>query len=104
MEIPPLDKGQEVPKMSPLEIANRRAISNCHSFDELYNVIEIMREIKGSRKTYTFEELKLQLEQLRHGHEDLSYVTNTFSLREKVEQLLVDDSMYKKYVLNKKEK
>lgn len=87
---------------SEIENRFRGNILECASFGDLYDVLNTVGDIQGSQKVYSPSDLKLKIEQVRHGHRDISYITSTFGLRTKVEELLKDDPVYKKYTLSKK--
>lgn len=71
------------------------------SFDELYNLLLAIGAIQGTSRTYSPEYLKREIERVRHGHRSLISITRSHGLRDVVERLLVDDPVYKKYVLDK---
>lgn len=87
---------------SEIENESRRKIFECVSFDDLYRVLSSIGDIQGSQKVYSPGDVKLKIEQIRHGHRDISYITTTFGLRTKVEELLQNDSVHIKYVLNRR--
>jgi hypothetical protein len=90
--------------------SNESRIAKVTSFDELYFVLEKLAvipgqtHIQGKRKDWSFSELKLIIERVRHGHRPETRITRTFGLREKVEELLLTDKVYAKYVTKKEGK
>lgn len=72
-------------------------IKNVTSFDELYAILDELNEIKGESGVYKNFEVHKKIEQVRHGHRDVGYVTRALGLRDKVGQLLPDDKIFKKY-------
>ena len=85
---------------NPLE--NKKVgLEEAKSFEELYEMLEILGEVEGTLKIYTPDVLKTKIEQVRHGHRDLSFITRSHGLREVVERLLKDDLVFAKYVSKK---
>lgn len=70
----------------------------CECFDELYAYIKSKGEIVGSQKIYQAYELIKKIEQVRHGHRDISFITRTDGIRDAVIKLLKNDHVYAKYV------
>lgn len=77
-------------------------IMGASSFEELYELIAALAVVPGSQSRHSADDLKKKIEQVRHGHRDITAVTRTFGLRKKVEQLLPSDETYRKYVLASK--
>ena len=63
-------------------------ISEAKDFDELYEILNQIGELRGTKKSYTTPELKDIIERVREGILDPEYVTRTSGLRGKVEELL----------------
>ncbi len=83
---------------NPLEEEKNPDIENATSFDALYEVIRSMGEIKGTRRSYTPEQLIKKIEQVRHGHRPINFVTRSHGIRNAVERLLENDRIYQKYI------
>ena len=64
------------------------AINKAENFDELYVILDQIKELQGTKKTYTASELKDIIEQVRGGVMDSVHVTRAGGLRGKVEKLL----------------
>lgn len=77
-------------------------IENVVSFDELYEKLRAFGNIEGSQKFYTPEMLIKKIEQVRHGHSNLLFITRSYGLRDVVARLLLEDAVYKKYCGDKK--
>lgn len=102
--VPGFDAKLITQETSPEININSEKISSCTTFDELYSELDAIRIVEGSRKKYSALELRKNIEQVRHGHLDISYITNTHRIRTVVEGLLTSDAIYKKYVLKKEQK
>ena len=63
-------------------------ILRARNFDELYEALNGMGEIKGTHKSYTSAELQSLINLVRAGKLDLKYITRTGELRKKVKELL----------------
>jgi len=74
----------------------------CKDLDQL---VELLRgekdEIPGSSNRDTGVKVARRIEQVRHGHRDLRYVTGALEIRTLVEMMLPQDKTYKKYVQSK---
>lgn len=79
-------------------------LQNAATFDELYELLEVFGKVQGSQKSYTPQELRTKIEQVRHGHRPLESVTRSHGLREAVERLLENDAVYFKYTKGSKAK
>lgn len=77
-------------------------IMGASSFDELYELINALAVVPGSQANHSADNLRKKIDQVRHGHRDITAITRTFGLRKKVEQLLPSDETYRKYVLASK--
>lgn len=89
------------PKENSEEKAKEDLVSSCTSFVQLAETIRIIGAVQGTRKLYYPDELIRKIEQVRHGHRTLEFVTRTYGIRSKVESMLETDLVYKKYVLRK---
>ena len=56
-----------------------------------------MKEIEGTLKTYTPDQLILIIERVRHGHRPIEFITRSYDIRDAVERLLQNDKIYLKY-------
>jgi hypothetical protein len=74
------------PEMPDHEKTQR--ISDAHSFEQLYEAIEIIGFIKGSLKEYRWRELINLIHSVRQGENDILTITSSHGLRQKVEALL----------------
>lgn len=87
---------------NPLE-RERVGIQDAGSFDELFDLLETLAEmeggIHGTQKTYSPQELRKQIDRVRNGHRSINSITRSYGIRDKVEELLQDDRVYKKRVL-----
>ena len=81
---------------NPLE-NEKMGLEICTSFDELYKKLQAIGEVKGTQKNYSASELIKKIEQVRHGHRDISFITRSYGLQEVVKKLLLTDRVYKKY-------
>lgn len=63
-------------------------IGGARNFDELYQAIDKLGGLQGSRDYFTAEELKQFIKEVRQGNRDLQYITRTGNLRMKVKELL----------------
>lgn len=63
-------------------------VSNTTSFKELLDVIDDIAPIKGSQQVYSADELVGIIHQVQNGQRDISFVTSTAGLRQKVSELL----------------
>jgi hypothetical protein len=82
-------------KDSSHEIDMTNIINNAHSLDELFDILENVKEINGSNQTLSSEELISQIEAVQHKQADLETITKTFGLRDKVLELLDGDVLSK---------
>lgn len=73
-------------------------IENAKNFDELFEAIDALGEIKGSRRTYSAEELKRRINKFLAGETLPTEITRGEGLRDKVVELV-----YKKYEESKNE-
>lgn len=73
-------------------------------FDELYDAIKHLGVVKGTQKDYSAAQLILKIEQVRHGHRMLNFITRSRGIREAVELLLQNDKIYQKYTQGSKAK
>ncbi len=81
---------------NPIE-EEKIGFENCSSFDELYRILREQEEIEGTIKKYNSAELIKIIEQVRHGHKGIGFVTRSYGLRDLVEKLLSNDRIYNKY-------
>ena len=93
---------EENPLIDPLEFSNpleqkNIGLEHVQSFDELYQSIRQMKEIEGTLKTYTPDQLILIIERVRHGHRPIEFITRSYDIRDAVERLLQNDKIYLKY-------
>ena len=68
---------------------NRAAITSAANFDELYQALEMMGGVQGSKQHQSAEELKAAIENIRKGQSKPETVTRSLGLREKVLDLLL---------------
>lgn len=78
-------------------LTSEERINHATTFDELHEIISGLAEIKGESGTYSPADVIKRIEQVRHGHRDIGFVTRAFGLRDKVESMLPDDKVFKKY-------
>lgn len=64
------------------------AVANSQSFEELINTIDEIAPLKGSQQVYSADELIGIIKQVQNGTLDVSYVTSTAGLRQKVSELI----------------
>lgn len=72
-------------------------VERATSFEELFKVIQEIKEIKGESGIYTADYVIKRIEQIRHGHRDITFVTRGMGIRDKVSLLLSEDKVFKKY-------
>ncbi|HXK36655.1 MAG TPA: hypothetical protein VJ553_03680 [Candidatus Paceibacterota bacterium] len=79
------------------EISPEYRIRGCLGLDELYYVLRDLKEVQGSRQTYTAEQLIEQIEKAVFAHQhdlavgvemELNKVTKTFGIRDKARELI----------------
>ena len=63
-------------------------ISQITSFEKLYASLDSIAPIKGSQQVYSAEDLMEVISGVQSGRSDVSFVTSTFGLRQKVSELL----------------
>jgi len=68
--------------------AKPRNILEANNFGELYHDLYLNGPIKGSKQTYSPEELIKTIDSVRYRKISISYITQTLGLREKVRKLL----------------
>lgn len=88
-------------KCSNFEGAEAKKREVFSSFDELYEVIRSLDSVEGTRKTYNPEEIIGLIEEVRRGDVVIEYVTRADGIRKSVEELLLNDPVYRKNVLEK---
>lgn len=72
-------------------LPEKKDFSHVKTFDELYALIDSVKEVQGSKETYSSELLKKIINDVRNGDAVLRDVTNTGMLRDKVRELLVQE-------------
>lgn len=72
------------------------------SFEEMYAMLRKQKDIKGTQKIYLPEEVIKRIEQIRHGHRPIGFITRTYGIRSALERLLPNDKIFKKYTQKKK--
>lgn len=65
-----------------------RAVAGALTFDALYEVLEGFESVPGGHREYTAQELAERIEQVRGGRMDMSMITNTYGIRDKVQELV----------------
>lgn len=70
------------------ETIEKYNISGVVNFEGLYKILEILQEVKGTKKTYSSLELIDKIERIKKGELPLDYITRSGGLREKVAELL----------------
>lgn len=66
-------------------------IKECQTFDQLYDVLEKIGSVEGSKSNYEPHELINIIDKVRKGELTLEYITRTYGLREAVGNLLLDN-------------
>ena len=66
----------------------KKEIASAENFDQLFNTIRQIGEIKGTSQTYPANDLITIINDVRNMNLELRSVTRTLELRKKVEQLL----------------
>lgn len=79
----PLQELQELNKSTPEE-----KIASVATFEQLKKALEESGGIQGSKDFYEPEQLKSLIERVRKGDLELTYITRTAGLREKVKELM----------------
>ena len=74
-----------------IELPEKKDFSHVKSFDELYALIDSIKEIQDSERTYSNESLKQIINNVRKGDAILGNITNTKMLRDKVRELLTQE-------------
>lgn len=69
-------------------LEQEKSILNTNNFDELFEVLDKIGAIEGSRRFYSTKELKSIIEEIREGKSNLRAVTRTAGLRDKITELL----------------
>jgi peptide subunit release factor RF-3 len=72
-------------------------VTACETLDELRKVLEEIGPVQGSSAVHHPRDIWHRIEQVRHGHRGITFVTQTYKIREKVTELLEADPTYKKY-------
>lgn len=85
---------QEQPKATPsMEgFSPEEKIRRCGTFEELYTVLDEVGSITTSLRTYTADEIKTIINEVRRGLRAFTFITKTYNLREKVKMLLPGDT------------
>ncbi len=63
-------------------------IKSANSFEDLYQVLRQIGDIRGTAKTYTAERLVEKIEMVRKGEATPLDITRTYGIRDKVQELL----------------
>ncbi|HEV8601145.1 MAG TPA: hypothetical protein VGQ87_00920 [Patescibacteria group bacterium] len=74
---------------NPEEELNKAAIASSTTFDELYQALEMLGGVQGSKQRHSAEELKATINLVRKGQERPIAVTRSLGLRDKVTELLL---------------
>lgn len=74
-------------EMDKLEQSREKVLA-VNSFDELYRTLDELGGLQGSQSFYSADKLKSLIDGVRSGREVLGRITNTASLRPKVQELL----------------
>lgn len=82
VDIPPIEETTEHDR------AYRELIQSASDFETLYETIRQMGVIRGTAKEYEAEKLIGYIDRVRSGDMDLSYITRTYGLRDKIQELL----------------
>jgi len=69
-------------------VESKLTIGNSKNFIELYQALEQIGGVQGSKQFYSASQLKDIIERVRKGELNINYVTNTHSLRDKVIDLI----------------
>ncbi|GEM_PF-5221358 len=65
-----------------------RAVAGAPTFDALYGVLEGFGNVRGGHREYSAQELINRIQTLRVGRSDMSSITNTYGIRDKVQELV----------------
>lgn len=82
VETPPVEESTGQDK------AYRELIRAAVDFETLYETIRQVRTIRGTGREYSAEKLIGYIEEVRKGDMDINYITRTYGLRDKVQELL----------------
>ncbi len=72
------------------------AIGSAKTFDELFIALDKIGSLEGSQARYSAEDLRIIIADVRTGESDITSVTSTGGLRNKVRELLVKESEEKR--------
>ena len=81
-------EGEPTEEASDQDTKYRELIKAAADFDALYRVIREIGVIRGSAKEYPAEKVIDDIERVRKDEIDEGFITRTYGLREKVEELL----------------
>ncbi len=80
--IPPVEE------LTERDRACRDLVHDAVDFETLYETIRQMMIVRGTGAEYSAEKLIGYIEQVRKGDMDINYITRTYGLRDKVQELL----------------
>lgn len=74
-------------------IQEKKQIKDARTMEELFSIIDSLDGVQGSQENFSSEQLKDIIQKVQNEELNTSYITRSYGLRDKVEELLNKESI-----------